>query len=303
MTEMMITAIAIPFFLISIIWEVRVVGRRRAAGDRSILGYEKRDTWASVLMGLVSLATVALLNLAIIAISEVLWHHRVTDLGSSWLGWTVAMIGWDFAYYWTHRWEHEVRFFWAAHVNHHSSEYYNLSTALRQPWTPLLILATFPPLALLGVSPELIMAAGGVNLLYQFWIHTEAIDRLPEWFEFIFNTPSHHRVHHGTNPQYLDRNHGGILILWDRMFGSFEPEVDRVLYGITKNIHTFNLWRIFDHEYVAMFRDAARATTWRDRFGYVFRGPGWAPAPALAVSSGVNEARMPAAPSSHDGGR
>ena len=157
-----------------------------------------------------------------------------------------------------------------------------------------MILATFPPLALLGVNPKLIMAAGGINLIYQFWIHTEAIDRLPRWFEFALNTPSHHRVHHGTNPQYLDRNHAGVFILWDRIFGTFEPEVEPVVYGLTKNIDTFNLWHIFAHEYSALGRDVAGARSWGERFGYVFRGPGWRPA---------NAASRSAAPSSQVGGR
>jgi sterol desaturase/sphingolipid hydroxylase (fatty acid hydroxylase superfamily) len=128
-----------------------------------------------------------------------------------------------------------------------------------------------------GIRPSLILVCGGLNLIYQFWIHTELVDRMPRWFEFVFNTPSHHRVHHGSNPQYLDRNHGGILIVWDRLFGTFEPERERVVYGLTKDIRTFNPLRIFSHEIVAMFGDAARARSWGDRFRYVFRGPAWTP--------------------------
>ena len=170
-----------------------------------------------------------------------LWKRRVVrDLGAGPVALAAAVVGWDFLYYWTHRWEHEIRFFWAGHVNHHSSERYNLSTALRQPWTPLLTVVTFPLLALVGVAPWMIFTAGGLNLLYQFWIHTEAIDRLPDWYEAVLNTPSHHRVHHGSNAQYLDRNHGGILIVWDRLFGTFEREGERVRYGLTKDIESFN---------------------------------------------------------------
>jgi sterol desaturase/sphingolipid hydroxylase (fatty acid hydroxylase superfamily) len=128
---------------------------------------------------------------------------------------------------------------------------------------------------LLGIAPELITTARGVNLLYQFWIHTETIDRLGPP-EAVLNTPSHHRVHHGSNSHYLDRNHGSILIVWDRLFGTFEPEDQRAVYGLTKNIGTFNPGRIVTHEYADMLRDVARATSWGERVFYVLRGPGWA---------------------------
>jgi len=207
-----------------------------------------------------------------------MWRFRLTDLGTGWLGWTVAIIGWDFGYYWQHRCEHEVRLLWACHVNHHSSQHYNLSTALRQPWTPWTHVIFYPPLALLGVRPWMILTAAGIDLIYQFWVHTEVIGRLPRPIEWVFNTPSHHRVHHGSNPEYLDRNYGGILIVFDRLFGTFEPEAAPVRYGLTKNISTFNPFRIAFHEYAAIGRDAAAARTWRDRLGYLLREPGWAPA-------------------------
>jgi len=276
---------AIPLYVSALVVERRVVARRRVAG-KDLVGHKSSDSWASLRMGFVSLATVGVLNLGVFALAEWLWQWRITDLGNTLLGWVVAMIGWDFAYYWLHRFEHESRFFWAAHVNHHSSRRYNLTTALRQPWLPILVLVVFPPLALLGVRPWMIMVAGGFNLIYQFWIHTEAVDRMPRWFEFVFNTPSHHRVHHGSNPQYLDRNHGGVLIVWDRMFGTFEPEVERVRYGLTKDNPPDRIWPIFSHEVVAIWRDVRQATSWSDRFGYTFRGPGWAPAAGSASGSG-----------------
>lgn len=288
--------LAVPFYLAMIVWEYRTLPVQAASG-RDVLGYSRPDARASILFGLISLATVGALNVVIVLGAEWLWQYRITDLGNGVVGWTVALLGWDFAYYWLHRVEHESRILWAAHVNHHSSEYYNLSTALRQPWAPIVIILFFPPLALIGVRPWMIMVSGGFNLVYQFWIHTEAIDKLPRWFEFIFNTPSHHRVHHGSQSQYLDRNHGGVLIIWDRMFGTFEPEQERVRYGLTKNINSFSQWTIFSHELVAIGRDVKAATNWRDRFGYVFAGPGWSPAPVTAKT-----ASMSAAPSSHDGG-
>jgi sterol desaturase/sphingolipid hydroxylase (fatty acid hydroxylase superfamily) len=186
----------------------------------------------------------------------------------------------DLAFYTYHRVHHEVRLFWAQHVVHHSSQHFNLSTALRQQWVLMTELPFWIPLALMGFSPAMIVGMHAVSLIYQYWIHTEAIGKLPRWFEFFFNTPSHHRVHHGSNPQYLDRNYGGILIIWDRMFGSFEPEGERVKYGLTKNIHTFNPFKVFAHEWIAIWRDVRGADNWRDRFGYAFRGPGWQPGSA-----------------------
>jgi sterol desaturase/sphingolipid hydroxylase (fatty acid hydroxylase superfamily) len=270
------TIYAIPFFLVTLAIEPLVLERERAKG-RSITGHERRDTWASLGMGIGSLVFASVINLGVYAIATALWPHRLVDLGHGALGWSAAMVGWDLAYYWNHRFEHEVRLFWACHVNHHSSRFYNLSTALRQPWTPFSGLLFYPGLALLGVAPALIMVSAGLNLIYQYWIHTEAIDRMPAWFEAVFNTPSHHRVHHGSNPQYLDRNYGGILIVWDRLFGSFEPEREPVRYGLTKNINTFSLWKIAFHEYAALGRDMRAAAAWRERVDILMHGPAWRP--------------------------
>lgn len=201
------------------------------------------------------------------------------DLGTGIVPWTAAMVWWDLAYYWNHRFQHEVRAMWAIHVPHHSSEHYNLSTALRQPvagafgvWVPYGLVSRF------GVRPSLVETSRALNLIYQYWIHTDTIRSLGAGEE-VLNTPSHHRVHHGSNRQYLDRNHAGILIIWDRMFGTFrreQPADDPVVYGLTRNIGTYNLWKISTHEYREMFRDVARSTNWRDRLGFVLRGPGWA---------------------------
>jgi sterol desaturase/sphingolipid hydroxylase (fatty acid hydroxylase superfamily) len=269
------TLFAIPFFVLAMLVEVPWLRRMRTRGG-DVLGYpEWRDTAASLAMGLGSVLLVTAINLTVFVLAKKAWPYRVTDLGEGIVGWTVALIGWDFAYYWHHRLEHEVRLFWANHVNHHSSRYFNLSTALRQPWTPVLGIVLYPPLALIGVRPWMILVSGGFNLIYQFWIHTEAIGKLPRPFELVFNTPSHHRVHHGKNPQYLDKNYGGVLIVWDRLFGSFEEERERVIYGLTKDIATFNPLRIAFHEYAALARDVARARSLREAANLVFRGPGY----------------------------
>jgi sterol desaturase/sphingolipid hydroxylase (fatty acid hydroxylase superfamily) len=208
---------------------------------------------------------------------ERLWRHRLLPAtGTGPLALILAVFGWDFIYYWNHRFMHESRYMWAIHVVHHSSEHYNLSTALRQPVADALGTSVpYGALCLFGIAPELVATARGVNLLYQYWIHTETIRRLGPP-EAVLNSPSHHRVHHGSNRQYLDRNHGSILIVWDRLFGTFEPEDEAVVYGLTKNIDTFNAGRIVGHEYADMLRDVAASTGWGERLSYVVRGPGWA---------------------------
>jgi len=209
--------------------------------------------------------------------AEKLWAKRGRrHVGTGPAALASAILVWDFIYYWNHRFMHESRYMWAIHVVHHSSERYNLSTALRQPVADAL--GTFLPqgvLCLAGFQPSLISSARGINLIYQFWIHTEAIGRLGP-FEKILNTPSHHRVHHGVNPQYIDRNHGSILILWDRLFGTFEPEGEKVVYGLTRNIKTFNPLRIAAHEHREMLSDVWHSRGWRERLSFVVRGPGWA---------------------------
>ena len=242
-------------------------GLRRAEQVASAAGV------ASVVLGGLAVATTWQSRTSV----DRLWRRRlVGPLGEGALPVLLAIAGWDFIYYWNHRFMHESRYMWAIHVVHHSSEHYNLSTALRQPvldavGTPI----PYGLLCLAGVTPAQVNLARGVNLLYQYWIHTEAIDRLGP-VETAFNTPSHHRVHHGSNSLYIDRNHGSILILWDRLFRTFQPEKEQVVYGLTKNIHSFNVGTITAHEFGAILRDVASARTWRERISYVVRGPGWA---------------------------
>ncbi len=239
-------------------------------------------------MGVGSLLSTGILNITGYALARWLFSYRVVDLGTGVLGWTVAFIAWDFSFYWYHRAEHRIRILWACHVNHHSSEHYNLSTALRQPWTPWPVLLFYPPWALLGVDPGLLMIAGGINLIYQYWLHTEVIQKLPRWFEFIFNTPSHHRVHHGSNEEYLDMNYAGALIIWDRLFGTFTEEKARVRYGLTKNIKSFGLMTIAFHEYATIAKEVAQAKGVGDKLGIMLRGPEWR-APSLGPRADESE--------------
>ncbi|WP_068261503.1 sterol desaturase family protein [Janibacter limosus] len=203
-------------------------------------------------------------------------RHSPLSMRSGAAAYLIAIAGWDFIYYWNHRLAHESRWLWAVHVVHHSSERYNLSTALRQPVADGVTMSVpYGLLALLGIPPRYIEDARAINLIYQFWIHTEAVQSIG-WLEKVLNTPSHHRAHHGSQRQYLDINHGSILILWDKLFGTFEPEVERVRYGLTRNIETYNLGTIATHEWRDIASDIASSPTWSDRFGFLLRGPGWA---------------------------
>ena len=263
---------AIPVFIALIL--IEMVWARRKAPE----AYEPRDTLTSLLLGVGSTAVGGLVAGLVAATAFWLYDHRIATLGWSWWVWGLAFVLDDFNYYWAHRTGHRVRWFWASHVNHHSSQHYNLSTALRQTWTGFFALSfvfrIWP--ALLGVHPGMLAIVGGFNLIYQFWIHTEAIGRCPRWFEAVLNTPSHHRVHHATNPRYLDRNYAGVFIVWDRMFGSFTPELDEdpVRYGLVRQLGTFALlWSVF-HEWVGIAKDLWSAP-WRHKLSYLLREPGW----------------------------
>ncbi len=241
------------------------------------VGYERRDTRASLVMLLGNITINLALSGVLGRVHRKLFDRRLFDIGSGRAAFVAAMVSWDFLYYWSHRWQHERRIFWASHVVHHSSEHYNLSTALRQPWAPFIMSWVYFPMSVVGYPPALTAKAGQLNLLYQYWIHTEAIDRLSDPVEAVLNTPSHHRVHHGANPQYIDKNYAGILIAWDKLFGTFEPEVRRVKYGLTKNINTFNPLRIGFGEFADIARDVVRAKGWRNKLGYFWNHPGWQP--------------------------
>lgn len=268
-------AFAIPVFMLLILAEVWWSRRALPAN------YEFRDTAASLVMGLGNFALGIAYGGIVYAATTWVYQYRIVSLPNAWWVFVVILLAEDCIYYWFHRLSHEHRLWWAAHVNHHSSQHLNLATALRQSWTGNLafVWVLWLPLAFLGFPPGLIAFQKGISLVYQFWIHTESIRRLPRWVEFIFNTPSHHRVHHASNARYLDRNYAGILVIWDRMFGTFVAEEDEepCRYGITANLGTFNPLRIAFHEWAAIARDVARARTWRDRMQYVFGPPGWTP--------------------------
>ena len=267
--------LATPAFILLVVAEMvfaRLSGR---------VQYEARDTATSLMMGFGSVIVGAAFAFVFVGFAALVHPWRLADIGWSLPAVAACFIADDFTYYWWHRASHRIRWFWANHVGHHSSQHYNLSTALRQPWTgtftPGLVFKL--PLLLAGFPLAMIAFVGGVNLVYQFWIHTEAIDRLPRPIEWLFNTPSHHRVHHATNARYLDSNYAGVFIVWDRMFGSFvaEEAADPPRYGIVKNLMTFNPLKVAFHEWIAIGADLAGARSWRDWIGYTLRPPGWSP--------------------------
>jgi sterol desaturase/sphingolipid hydroxylase (fatty acid hydroxylase superfamily) len=265
---------AIPFFVLLL--AVEWISFRHYHGE--LAGYERRDTRTSLTMGLGNVTINVAWKLVVVAIYAALYELTPLRLDpDAWWAWVLLFLADDLAYYWFHRISHESRVFWASHVVHHSSEHYNLSTALRQTWVPMTYLPFWLPLLLLGFPPWMVLLAQSWSLIYQFGLHTERIGRLPRPIEAVLNTPSHHRVHHGSNEVYLDRNYGGILVVWDRLFGSFEPEGERVRYGLTTNIRTFKPLHVAFGEYAALWHDVRRARSWRTRGALLFRGPGWRP--------------------------
>lgn len=271
-----IVAYAVPAFVLLIIVEM-VTARLTGQGR-----YETKDTFASLSMGLGN-RVVGLIGGGALVYIVFVWVYQFRVIDSMPIAWWTVLLCFvldDLAYYWFHRVAHERRWFWASHVIHHSSQHYNLSTALRQTWTGKFSFSFIfgLPLALIGFPPEMILFVGGINLVYQFWIHTELIDRMGP-FEWIFNTPSHHRVHHATNPRYLDANYAGTLIIWDRMFGTFVPEekTEQPKYGIIKNLTTFNPIKIAFHEWIGIAKDLRSSRSLREVAGYLFGPPGWSP--------------------------
>ncbi len=281
------TTLAAPVFLVSVIWEWWAVRTGRAKGQ-----YETRDALASLAMGIGNVVVNTLTGMVTIWMMMAAWPYRVSistisgwgfeSIPFTWWSVLLSFVLYDFTYYWKHRLAHRMRWFWMEHVTHHSSTHYNFTTALRQPWfgpfTGLILIGV--PMVLIGFHPYLIFFVGGLNLIYQFWIHTEAVDRMPGWFEAVFNTPSHHRVHHATNPRYLDTNYAGVFIIWDKMFGTFVPELDedKPVYGIVKPLQTYNPFIIAFHELGGLLRDCARDGLRPDRWvRRAINAPGWSP--------------------------
>jgi sterol desaturase/sphingolipid hydroxylase (fatty acid hydroxylase superfamily) len=282
-----VVTLAVPAFILLVIVEMLFIRFTRRGA------YEVKDSAASLFMGFGSTIAGVLTGGLYVASAFWAYEHRIFDIGWTWWALLLCFLGEDFAYYVFHRISHERRIWWAAHVVHHSSQHYNLTTALRQTWTGALALSfiTKLPLFWIGFPPAMVFFFSGVSLVYQFWIHTETVGRLGP-LEWVLNTPSHHRVHHATNPRYLDANYAGVLIIWDRIFNTFIPESDdeKPRYGIVANLATFNPLRIAVHEWIGIARDLRYAKNPLHWFGYVFGPPGWSPDGSRDTSASLKAA-------------
>ncbi|MGO4256054.1 sterol desaturase family protein [Marmoricola sp. RAF53] len=289
---------AIPFFVLTILIELAAL--KWLDHDDTLLGQERTgyhgpDARTSIGMGALSLFFSLALKVGSFFVYTAVFVHLSpfalpTD---TWWYWVLLILGVDLAFYWSHRFVHRVNVGWAAHQAHHSSEYMNFATALRQKWNPWFEFFFWLPLPFLGFAPWTIYVAFGFNLIYQFFTHTEMIGKLWRPFELVMNTPSHHRVHHGSDPEYLDKNYAGILIVWDRMFGTFVEEKQKPTYGLTKPVETYNMLKLQYGDYGQIIRNVRAARTWRERAGYLFGPPGWEPPTALGPASPAHPWRQP----------
>jgi alkylglycerol monooxygenase len=240
--------------------------------------YNLPDTLSNLSCGITQQLSGLFLKVLAVGVYQFIYEYTALfSLEKSFLYWFALFLLVDFAYYWAHRMSHEINLFWGGHVVHHQSEEYNLSVALRQ--SSLQVVWTFAfnlPIAFLGFSTVDFVLVSSLNTLYQFWIHTETIGKLG-WLEYILNTPSHHRVHHGRNPKYIDKNHAGSLIIWDKLFGTFQAEEEKPVYGITKPLQSWNPVFANVSHYVQMASDLKRIESWKDRIKYLFKKPGWLP--------------------------
>lgn len=258
-------------FLVMIVSETAwdfIFGWRKKAGE-SVANF--------VIFGVTTLLERTAYGMVLIAGLLLATPFALMDIPVTWWSWIAAFLLADFIYYWQHRWEHEIRLLWAYHSIHHSSPEFNLTTALRLAWVEGLIVWIFyVPMILLGFGLGQTVIALSAVIAYQTWIHTEKIGKLGR-LDAVLNTPSAHRVHHGSNDQYLDKNYGGVLIIWDRLFGTYQAEEEPVVYGITTPLGTSNPVTINFREYVQIFKDIRTARNLREIAGYLFKAPGWKP--------------------------
>lgn len=270
-----VTLLALPIFFIFIAIEIAAKKFFRTRGTLHTV-----DDSVSIFMGLVSVVTNG--AAAFITVGFLLWAAKFQVYAIPLTIWTIlaCFILDDLRYYLHHRIAHRCRWPWAMHIIHHSSQRYSLAVALRQGWTKHFTGTTLLkiPLVLIGFDPVLVIFCGALNAIYQFFLHTESIHKLPHWYEAVFNTPSHHRVHHGKNPRYLDSNYAGTLIIWDKLFGTFVAEAEDSYpdYGLVKDFETFNPFKIFIHEYWGILKDVfGRNRSLKARLLYILAPPGW----------------------------
>ncbi|MEQ8470513.1 MAG: sterol desaturase family protein [Marinoscillum sp.] len=241
--------------------------------------YRLNDAVTNISCGITQQVTGAFIKVITLAVYAAVYEHwAVMEIPVTWWSVTFLWVLVDFCYYWAHRMSHEVNVMWGGHVVHHQSEDYNFSVALRQgSFQGLWTFWFYIPLAVLGFDTTTFLLISALNTVYQFWIHTETIGKLPKPIELIFNTPSHHRVHHGRNPKYIDKNHAGSLIIWDRLFGTFQEEEEKPTYGITKPLNTWNpVWANLQH-YADMYHQIVATPGVKDKLGIFWNKPGWQP--------------------------
>jgi sterol desaturase/sphingolipid hydroxylase (fatty acid hydroxylase superfamily)/uncharacterized membrane protein YhhN len=277
--QIIVLATPVFFLLIGIEFAVGRLRAKRGTGEDT---YRLPDTINSIGLGILSQISAAITGLLRIGIYTACWSAFALfpneDFWMHWYGWLLALVFYDFCYYWLHRFGHESAVLWAAHVVHHQSQHYNLSTALRQTSSGALLGWIFYlPMALAGVPPLVFGAVALIDLLYQFWVHTEQVGKLG-WFDRWFCSPSNHRVHHAVNDRYIDRNYGGVLILWDRLFGTFKEEDEPCVYGTRSPLRSWDpIWANAE-VYWALARDAWRTRRWSDKLRLWIKPPGWRPA-------------------------
>jgi sterol desaturase/sphingolipid hydroxylase (fatty acid hydroxylase superfamily) len=272
--EIWLLAISLPAYLISIISEI-VIGKKK-----NLNNYHLKDSLISLWMGMAGAILDFALRVVTLGVLDWCNQHALYKPNllehAPILAWIVVFIAQDFCFYWLHRTEHYSRLFWAVHSNHHSSEKYNFTVALRSSvLQPLYRFAFYIPIAFLGFDGLTIMFMYAVNQFYQFFLHTETINRLPKWYEAIFVTPSHHRVHHASNVEYLDKNMGQVLIIWDKLFGTYAEEKIKPVYGLTQNLNTFHPFKVIFNEFYKIKNDLKRPVPLSVKIKYLFNPPGW----------------------------
>jgi alkylglycerol monooxygenase len=272
--------LSIPIFFVLIGIEL-LIDRHAQKKQQTKSVYRWNDAFTNISCGIIDQVTAVFAKVFTVGM-----YALVYELFKDLTFWTIPPTAWamilcflavDLAYYWSHRISHKVNLFWTGHVVHHQSEDYNLSVALRQgAFQKVLLFWIYLPLAALGFPTTWFLVSIGINLLYQFWIHTEMINKMG-WFESIFNTPSHHRVHHGKNPKYIDKNHAGVLIIWDKWFGTFQEEEEKPSYGITNPAQTFNPIWAHVQPFVRLWKELKTIPGFTDKIRFLFKPPGWYP--------------------------
>lgn len=240
--------------------------------------YDKKDLLCSIGLAIVAELIYYFFIGAIIFSYYFIYRHRIFTLQTNlWLTWVICFFADDFTYYWFHRSSHTVRFLWASHIVHHSSKMFTLSASLRVPWTSNLtgVFLFWAWMPFIGINPVMVIFIKSFSIFYQFIVHTETVKKLPYFIEAIFITPSHHRVHHSSDAEYLDKNYGAILIIWDKFFGTYKEEDHKPVYGLTQNIDSYNPVTVVTHEWKKIFNDLKKSNSLKDRFHYLFNPPGW----------------------------